>query len=104
MDDPRLQDGVADNMDKFDLTESETLVIGTNFGIVTHIETGPDGNLYVVRLSDGTPNSGAIFQIARGQASATPTPTTPTPTTNPATPATGGTAPATGGTGGTPTY
>ncbi|PYS50042.1 MAG: hypothetical protein DMF68_08300 [Acidobacteria bacterium] len=56
--DPRLQDKVADNLDKFDITESETLLIGKNFGITTDIETGPDGNLYVVSLSNG-----AIYQI-----------------------------------------
>jgi glucose/arabinose dehydrogenase len=71
-DDPRLQDRVADNMDDdaHKLVESESLLIGTNFGIVTHIETGPDGNLYVVRLTDGssdTAPTGAIFEIARRQ-------------------------------------
>lgn len=55
-------------MEDHDLTESESLVIGTNFGIVTHFETGPNGNLFVLRLTDGsTPNSGAIFEIARAQ-------------------------------------
>jgi hypothetical protein len=67
-DDAQLQEGVADNMEDHDLTESESLLIGTNFGIVTHIETGPDGNLFVLRLSDGsTPNIGAIFETARAQ-------------------------------------
>jgi uncharacterized repeat protein (TIGR01451 family) len=56
--DPRLQDKVADNLDKFDITESETLLIGKNFGITTDIETGPDGNLYIVSLSNG-----AVYQI-----------------------------------------
>jgi uncharacterized repeat protein (TIGR01451 family) len=56
--DPRLQDKVADNLDKFDITESETLLIGKGFGITTDIETGPDGNLYVVSLSGG-----AVYQI-----------------------------------------
>jgi glucose/arabinose dehydrogenase len=65
-DDPKLQDGVADNEEEHDLTESESLLIGTNFGIVTHIATGPNGNLFVLRLSDGSPTpSGAIFEIAR---------------------------------------
>jgi hypothetical protein len=49
---------VADNLDKFDITESESLLIGKNFGITTDIETGPDGNLYVVSLSNG-----AVYQI-----------------------------------------
>ncbi|HKQ99768.1 MAG TPA: PQQ-dependent sugar dehydrogenase [Pyrinomonadaceae bacterium] len=56
--DSRLQDGVADNLDKFDITESESLLIGKNFGITTDIQTGPDGNLYVVSLSNG-----AVYQI-----------------------------------------
>lgn len=58
MSDPRLQDGVADNLDKFDITESESLLIGKNFGVTTDIQTGPDGNLYVVSLSNG-----AVYQI-----------------------------------------
>ena len=32
--------------DKYDMTESESLLIGRDFGIVTDIETGPNGNLY----------------------------------------------------------
>jgi glucose/arabinose dehydrogenase len=58
MTDPRLQDTVADNLDKFDITESESLLIGKNFGVTTDIQTGPDGNLYVVSLSNG-----AVYQI-----------------------------------------
>jgi glucose/arabinose dehydrogenase len=58
-DDPRLQDRVADNLAKFDITESETLLWGTNFGIVTDIHTGPDGKLYLVSLSKG-----AVYQIS----------------------------------------
>ena len=56
--DRRLIDRVADNNDKFDITESETLLIGRNFGVGTDIETGPNGNLYVVSLSHG-----AIYEI-----------------------------------------
>ena len=52
--DGRLRDGVADNLAKHDITESERLLIGQNFGIITDIETGPNGNLYVVSLSNGT--------------------------------------------------
>jgi glucose/arabinose dehydrogenase len=54
VDDPRLQDRVADNLAKHDVTESESLLIGENFGVVTDIETGPNGNLYAVSLSNGT--------------------------------------------------
>jgi glucose/arabinose dehydrogenase len=53
-DDPRLADRVADNLAKHEITESETLLIGRNFGVVTDIETGPNGHLFVVSLSHGT--------------------------------------------------
>jgi glucose/arabinose dehydrogenase len=56
--DSRLADGVADNLAKRDITESESLLIGQNFGIVTEIQTAPNGNLFVVSLSNG-----AIYQI-----------------------------------------
>lgn len=61
--DPRLADHVADNLlrpQKFDGTESESLKIGQGFGITPSIEPGPDGNLYVVSLSDN-----AIYRISR---------------------------------------
>lgn len=52
--DSRLGDRVADNTDKFDQTESESLVIGKDFGITTDIVTGPNGNVFVVSLSNGS--------------------------------------------------
>ena len=58
--DARLADRVADNLDKFEPTESETLLIGRGFGITPAIEQGPDGNLYVVSLSDGV-----VYRISR---------------------------------------
>jgi aldose sugar dehydrogenase len=60
VDDPRLEDRVADNNAKHDITESESLLFGTGFGVSTDIETGPNGNLYVVSLS-----SGAVYEIFR---------------------------------------
>ncbi len=57
--DARLNDRVADNLDKFDLTESESLLAGRDFGVVTDIQTGPNGNLYVVSLSNGV-----VYQIS----------------------------------------
>ncbi|HZJ22457.1 MAG TPA: PQQ-dependent sugar dehydrogenase [Anaerolineales bacterium] len=54
VDDPRLADRVADNLAKHEITESESLLIGRNFGAVTDIETGPNGNLFVVSLTQGT--------------------------------------------------
>ncbi len=59
-DDPRLADQVADNNSKHDSTESESLLFGKNFGIVTDIQTGPNGNLFVVSLING-----AIYEIFR---------------------------------------
>ena len=48
-DDPRLKDLVADNLALDDFTtEGEEILFGSNFGIVTHIETGSDGALYLV--------------------------------------------------------
>jgi glucose/arabinose dehydrogenase len=52
--DPRLAEGVVDNLAKFDPTESESLLIGRGFGTTPSIEQGPDGNLYVVSITDGT--------------------------------------------------
>jgi uncharacterized protein (TIGR03118 family) len=54
----KLQDGVDDNDYKFDEGESAVLLAGRNFGIVTHIVTGPDGSLYVTSLSNG-----AVYMI-----------------------------------------
>jgi aldose sugar dehydrogenase len=60
VDDPRLRDRVADNLAKHEITESESLLIGRNFGVGTDIETGPNGNLFVVSLTHGT-----IYEIFR---------------------------------------
>jgi aldose sugar dehydrogenase len=53
VDDPRLEDRVADNTVKNHITESESLLFGSGFGVGTDIETGPNGNLFVVPLSHG---------------------------------------------------
>jgi len=61
--DPRLADRVADNLfrtQKFEGTESETLQIGVGFGTTPDIEQGPDGNLYVVSVTDNV-----IYRISR---------------------------------------
>ena len=60
VDDARLADRVADNLAKHDLTESETLLFGRNFGVATDIQTGPNGNLFVVSLTHG-----AVYEIFR---------------------------------------
>ena len=57
-DDPRLNDRVADNINKWELTESESLLFGRNFGVGTDVQSGPDGHLYVVSLSHG-----AVYEI-----------------------------------------
>jgi aldose sugar dehydrogenase len=56
--DPLIEDKVADNLGKFDITESESLLIGRDFGIGTDIEASPEGTLYVVSNSNG-----AVYEI-----------------------------------------
>jgi glucose/arabinose dehydrogenase len=60
VDDPRIEDRIADNLGKFDITESESLLIGRDFGIGTDIEASPQGTLYVVSNSNG-----AVYEIFR---------------------------------------
>jgi glucose/arabinose dehydrogenase len=67
VDDARLDDRVADNATFHDLTESESLVIGRDFGILTDIKTGPNGNLFVVSLDQG-----AVYEIFRTGPQGTP--------------------------------
>ena len=45
---------------QLDITESESLLFGRNFWTGTDIHTGPNGNLFVVSLSNG-----AIYEIFR---------------------------------------
>jgi glucose/arabinose dehydrogenase len=60
VDDARLEDRVADNVAKHDITESESLLFGRNFGVATDVRTGPNGNLFVVSLTGGT-----VYEIFR---------------------------------------
>jgi len=60
VDDARLEDRVADNLDKWEITESETLLFGTDFGVITDVRTGMNGNLFLVSLSHGT-----VYEIFR---------------------------------------
>ena len=55
-----LEDRVMDNATFYDMTEGETLLFGTHFGIVTDIQTGPNGNLFLVSLADGK-----VFEVYR---------------------------------------
>jgi hypothetical protein len=50
----------ADNVGKLEITASESLLFGRNFGLVTDIHTGPDGHLYVVSNTHG-----AVYEIFR---------------------------------------
>ena len=67
VDDPRLDDGVADNLHKWEITESESLLFGRNFGVGTDIQTGPDGDLYVVSSS-----LGSVLEIFRPEGARPP--------------------------------
>ncbi len=57
-DDAGLADLVDDNVQKGDVGESADYVVGTGFGVVTHIVQGPDGLLYVSSISNG-----AVYRI-----------------------------------------
>ena len=59
VEDPVLAERVVDNLTKFGPTESETLLSGSGFGTTPSIEQGPDGNLYVVSITDS-----AIYKIS----------------------------------------
>ena len=59
--DSRLDDLEAENTEEDVLLESESLVLGTGFGVVTDIQTQPDeSGVLVVSLSGGT-----IYEIAQ---------------------------------------
>ena len=60
VDDPRLEDRVADNIAKHEITESESLLFGRDFGVTTDVQTGPNGNLFVLSLTNG-----ALYEIVR---------------------------------------
>jgi glucose/arabinose dehydrogenase len=53
-DDTRLRDRVADNIRKYDMTESETLLFGVGFGVTADVRESPAGTLYAVSTSLGT--------------------------------------------------
>lgn len=58
--DRRLKDKVADNVAKYEITESESLLFGENFGVTPDLKEAPDGSLYVVSSSQGT-----VYEISR---------------------------------------
>ena len=57
-----MNDLVADNDDKFDIKESESLLIGHDFGITTDIETALNGDVFVVSNTNG-----AVYEISGKQ-------------------------------------
>jgi aldose sugar dehydrogenase len=60
VDDKRLKDRVADNLGKYEITESESLLFGENFGVTPDLKESPDGTLYVVSNTQGT-----VYEIRR---------------------------------------
>jgi glucose/arabinose dehydrogenase len=58
--DPKLAEGVVDNTVKFGVEESESIIVGEGFGTTPDIQQGPDGNLYVVSITDQ-----AIYKISK---------------------------------------
>jgi glucose/arabinose dehydrogenase len=58
--DPNLAERVVDNTVKFGTEESESIIVGEGFGTTPDIQQGPDGNLYVVSITDS-----AIYKISK---------------------------------------
>jgi aldose sugar dehydrogenase len=57
---PELADRVADNNAKYDLTETQSLIIGSGFGIVTDMRISPANSVYVLSYSKGS-----LYEIVR---------------------------------------
>jgi uncharacterized protein (TIGR03118 family) len=68
----RPSDQVFLNDTPFDLMGDTSFLLGTDFGVLSDIQTGPDGNLWVVSLTGGTadPNGGSVYEIFRRDAAA----------------------------------
>jgi glucose/arabinose dehydrogenase len=72
-DDAGLSDLVDDNAEKGDIGESADYVVGTGFGVVTHILQAPDGLLYVSSISAGAVyRIGPVDQVGGGETAASP--------------------------------
>jgi glucose/arabinose dehydrogenase/plastocyanin len=72
-DDAGLSDLVDDNDEKGDIGESADYVVGTGFGVVTHILQAPDGLLYVSSISAGAVyRIGPADQVGGGETAASP--------------------------------
>ena len=55
-----MKDRVADNLGKYEITESESLLFGENFGVTPDLKESPDGTLYVVSSTQGN-----VYEIRR---------------------------------------
>ncbi|MGH9950614.1 MAG: PQQ-dependent sugar dehydrogenase [Nitrososphaeraceae archaeon] len=78
-DDPLLSDLVADNDD-----EMSAVTLGTGFAGLTDIETGPDGNLYILTFDRGAEGQGSLYRVlpaGEGGASAAGDAVSPPPAT-----------------------
>ena len=62
VDDKRLRDKVADNKAKYEITESESLVFGQNFGVTPDLKEAPDGSLYVVSAGGAQTPTGVVYR------------------------------------------
>ena len=68
-DDEGLTDLVDDNAQKGDIGESADYVVGTGFGVVTHIVRAPDDLVYVSSISNGAVyRIGPADQVGGGEA------------------------------------
>ena len=56
--DPLLSDLIADSDD-----EISAVTFGTGFTGITDIETGPDGNLYILTFDRGAEGLGSLYRI-----------------------------------------
>ena len=77
--DPLLSDLIADSDD-----EISAVTFGTGFAGLTDIETGPDGNLYVLTFDRGAEGLGSLYRIlpaSEGGASVAPPESPPPPDT-----------------------
>jgi aldose sugar dehydrogenase len=77
--DPLLSDLIADSDD-----EISAVTFGTGFTGITDIETGPDGNLYVLTFDRGAEGLGSLYRIlpaSEGGASVAPPESAPPPDT-----------------------
>ena len=60
--DRRLKDRVADNLSKYEITESESLLFGQNFGVTPDVRESPKARLRRVRRARPV---GTIYEIRR---------------------------------------